>query len=91
MGGMSLLTLYALLLFFTMSSGVTNKDRYGSLLTIGIAGTLFIYITVNMSMVMGLAPAKGAPLPFVSYGGTVMLVLLWAYGLVQSAHINKPR
>ena len=90
-GGMSLLTLYALLLFFTMSSGVTNKDRYGSLLTIGIAGTLFIYITVNMSMVMGLAPAKGAPLPFVSYGGTVMLVLLWAYGLVQSAHIHKPR
>lgn len=90
-GGMSLLILYVLLLFFTMTSGIANKDRYSSLLTIGIGGTLFIYIAVNMSMVMGLLPAKGAPLPLVSYGGSAMLVLLAAYGLMQSAHVHRPR
>lgn len=90
-GGMSLLALYALLLFFTMASGVANKDRFASLVTIGVAGTFFIYIAVNMSMVMGLAPVVGAPLPLVSYGGSAMMVLLTAFGLTQSAHVHRPR
>ena len=44
-----------------------------------------------MSMVMGLAPVVGVPLPLVSYGGSAMLVLMLGFGLVQSAHIHKPR
>jgi rod shape determining protein RodA len=44
-----------------------------------------------MSMVMGLAPVVGVPLPMVSYGGSVMLVLMGAFGLVQSANIHRPR
>lgn len=90
-GGMSLLVLYGLLLFFTMTSGAANKDRFASLVTIGIAGTFFIYILVNMSMVMGLAPVVGAPLPLVSYGGSAMMVLLAAFGIAQSAHVHRPR
>ena len=57
----------------------------------GIALTFFLYFAVNMSMVMGLAPVVGVPLPLVSYGGSAMLVLMVAFGLVQSAHIHKPR
>ena len=48
-------------------------------------------LAVNMSMVMGLAPVVGVPLPLVSYGGSAMLVLLAAFGLVQSANIHRPR
>ena len=90
-GGFSLLTLYGLIILFCILSAIQNKDRFGSLLTLGVAATLFLFFAVNMSMVMGLAPVVGVPLPLVSFGGSAMLVLLAAFGLVQSAHIHRPR
>lgn len=90
-GAMSLLTLYALVIFFCITSAMVNKDRYSSLLIYGIAATFFLYFAVNMSMVMGLAPVVGVPLPLVSYGGSAMLVLMAAFGLVQSAHVHRAR
>ncbi|MFU8863652.1 MAG: rod shape-determining protein RodA [Rhodobacterales bacterium] len=90
-GGMSLLGLYALIIVFCVATALSNKDRFSSLLTLGIALTFFLYFAVNMSMVMGLAPVVGVPLPLVSYGGSAMLVLMVAFGLVQSAHVHKPR
>jgi len=90
-GAFSLLGLYILILVFCISSALTNKDRFSSLLTLGIAVTFFLFFAVNMSMVMGLAPVVGVPLPLVSYGGSAMLVLLLGFGLVQSAHVHKPR
>jgi rod shape determining protein RodA len=61
------------------------------LLTIGIGATLFLFFLVNMSMVMGLMPVVGVPLPLVSYGGTAMIILMMAFGLVQSSHVHRPR
>ncbi len=90
-GGVTLMTLYALIILFCLTSAWGNRDRFGSLLTMGIATTFFLYFAVNMSMVMGLAPVVGVPLPLVSYGGTAMLVLLIGFGLVQSAHVHRPR
>ncbi|MEL6167544.1 MAG: rod shape-determining protein RodA [Pseudomonadota bacterium] len=90
-GAISLLTLYGLIIFFCIVSAAANRDRYSSLLILGIAAAFFLYFAVNMSMVMGLAPVVGVPLPLVSYGGSAMLVLLIAFGLVQSAHVHRPR
>lgn len=90
-GAFSLLLLYALIIGFCLVSAMNNKDRFSSLLIIGIAGTFFLFFSVNMSMVMGLVPVVGVPLPLVSYGGSAMMVLMVAFGLVQSAHIHKPR
>ena len=90
-GGISLLALYAMIIFFCVVSAMRNRDRYGSLVTLGIAATFFLYFAVNMSMVMGLAPVVGVPLPLVSWGGSAMLVLLAAFGLTQSAHVHRPR
>ena len=90
-GAISLLGLYALIIMFCVIAAVRNKDRFSALLTLGIALTFFLFFAVNMSMVMGLAPVVGVPLPLVSYGGSAMLVLLLAFGLVQSAHIHRPR
>ncbi len=90
-GGISLLALYALIIFFCITSALQNRDRFSSLLTLGIAAAFFLYFAVNMSMVMGLAPVVGVPLPLVSYGGSAMLVLMVAFGLVQSAHVHRPR
>lgn len=90
-GAFSLLVLYTLILGFCIVSAMQNKDRFASLLTLGIAATFFLYFAINMLMVMGLAPVVGVPLPLVSYGGSSMLVLMAAFGLVQSAHIHRPR
>lgn len=90
-GGISLLALYALIIIFCITSAIRNKDRFASLLTLGIALNFFLFFAVNMSMVMGLAPVVGVPLPLVSYGGSAMLVLMLAFGLVQSAHVHRPR
>ncbi|NNK16702.1 MAG: rod shape-determining protein RodA [Sulfitobacter sp.] len=90
-GAFSLLGLYALIIVFCVVTAILNKDRFSSLLTLGIALNFFLFFAVNMSMVMGLAPVVGVPLPLVSYGGSAMLVLLLAFGLVQSAHVHRPR
>ncbi|MHA6326184.1 rod shape-determining protein RodA [Roseivivax sp. CAU 1753] len=90
-GGVSLLALYVLILVFCIIAALQNKDRFSSLLILGVGLTFFLFFAVNMSMVMGLAPVVGVPLPLVSYGGSAMLVLMIAFGLVQSAHIHRPR
>ncbi len=90
-GGISLLILYVLVLAFCIASAIQNKDRFASLVTLGIAATFFFYFSVNMLMVMGLAPVVGVPLPLVSYGGSSMLVLMAAFGIAQSAHVHRPR
>ncbi|MEM8959414.1 MAG: rod shape-determining protein RodA [Pseudomonadota bacterium] len=90
-GAFSLLALYGGVLLLCLGSAMVTRDRFSSLLILGIAATFFLFFAVNMSMVMGLAPVVGVPLPLVSYGGSAMLVLLAGFGLVQSAHIHRPR
>jgi rod shape determining protein RodA len=90
-GGLSLLVLYLLICAFCIVSALRNRDRFSSLVTLGIAVTFFLFFAVNMSMVMGMAPVVGVPLPLVSYGGSAMLVLMLAFGVVQSAHVHRPR
>ncbi|MAN99975.1 rod shape-determining protein RodA [uncultured Roseovarius sp.] len=90
-GGITILGLYTLILVFCIAAAFGNKDRYSSLLILGVAMTFFLFFAVNMAMVMGLMPVVGVPLPLVSYGGSAMLVLMVGFGLVQSAHIHKPR
>ncbi|WP_170475102.1 rod shape-determining protein RodA [Ruegeria arenilitoris] len=90
-GGITLLILYGLILVFCMVTALSTKDRFSSLVTLGISLNFFLFFAVNMSMVMGLAPVVGVPLPMVSYGGSAMLVLMAAFGIVQSAHIHRPR
>jgi len=90
-GAFSLLMLYGAIIVFCVSTALKTKDRFASLMIFGVAATFFLYFSVNMLMVMGLAPVVGVPLPLVSYGGSAMLVLLVAFGLVQSAHIHRPR
>jgi rod shape determining protein RodA len=90
-GAFSLLLLYGLIILFCVVSALQNRDRFSSLLILGVAANFFFYLAVNLSMVMGMAPVVGIPLPLLSYGGSAMLVIMVAFGLVQSAHIHRPR
>ncbi len=90
-GAFTLLVLYLLIIIFCVISAIGNHNRFAALLTLGVAMTFFLFFAVNMAMVTGLAPVVGVPLPLVSYGGSAMLVLLVGFGLVQSAHVHRPR
>lgn len=90
-GSISLLIIYTAIVLFVIISAINNRDRFGALVTGGLGATFFFFFAVNMAMVMGLVPVVGVPLPLVSYGGTAMLVLLASFGLIQSAHIHRPR
>ncbi len=90
-GAISLLALYTMILIFLLWAAIQNKDRFSSLMLIGLAANFFLYLAVNLAMVMGMAPVVGVPLPFLSYGGSATLVLLLAFGLAQSAIVHRLR
>ncbi len=81
-GGMILLVLFALLLYRTLRIAIRARDRFGSLVVIGVATMIFVHMFENIGMTMGLMPVTGIPLPFVSYGGSNMMTNMLAYGLV---------
>ena len=88
-GGIVLLTLYMLVLVSALSIALQSRHHFGRLVAIGISMTFFLYILVNTAMVMGLMPVVGVPLPLVSYGGTAMLTLLLAFGLLMNVHVHR--
>jgi rod shape determining protein RodA len=90
-GAVSLLVLYALVVAVCLRIALASLDRFSALVCIGIGTTFFLYFAINMGMVMGLAPVVGVPLPLVSYGGSAMLVIMAAFGIVQSANVHRPR
>ena len=90
-GGLSLLAMYVAILMICLIAALRSIDRFSGLLIQGVSVTFFLFFAVNMSMVMGMAPVVGVPLPLVSYGGSAMLVLLVGFGLIQSAHVHRPR
>ena len=90
-GGASLLALYLAILLVCALAAMRSRNRFASLLILGLAVNFFLYFGVNMAMVMGLAPVVGVPLPLVSYGGSAMMVIMIGFGLVQSAIVHRPR
>jgi rod shape determining protein RodA len=66
-----------------------TKHQYGRLLVMGVINIFFIHMFINMGMGMGLIPVVGAPLPFVSYGGTIMASMMIGFGLVLNVDLHK--
>jgi len=88
-GTMSLLLLYALVILFCVVSVVAMTRRFRSLRACGLTMTFFLLFSINMAMVTGLAPVVGVPLPLVSYGGSSLMVLLFSFGVIQSAYVHR--
>jgi len=84
-----LLLLYALLIVRIIMISARAHSRFGSLLCIGVASIFMLYITVNIGMVSGLLPVVGVPLPFISYGGSALVTMLVAMGLVMRVAIES--
>jgi rod shape determining protein RodA len=88
-GGVLLLVLYALVFVYGFAIALRARNHFGRLLAIGLTVNLFLYVFINMAMVMGLIPVVGVPLPLVSYGGTAMLAVMTAIGLTMSVYVHR--
>ncbi|MFQ6018415.1 MAG: rod shape-determining protein RodA [Kiloniellaceae bacterium] len=88
-GGLVLLGLYALILVYGIAIALRARNQFGRLLAMGITCNLFLYVFINIAMVMGLLPVVGVPLPLISYGGTAMLTIMAALGLLISSYIHR--
>ena len=87
-GSVGLLILYAIIIFRIIRIGSISRSNFAKLFCFGFAFAIFIYIVVNLSMVLGLLPIVGSPLPIMSYGGSSMLATMIGFGIVLSAKIN---
>ena len=86
-GSIILLLLYILLIYRIISIGFYAKSFFSKLFCFGFASAIFLYIFVNISMVLGLLPIVGAPLPIMSYGGSSMLSIMLGLSIVMSCKI----
>ena len=88
LGSIALLILYSIIIIRIIRIGVISRSNFAKLFCFGFAFGIFIYIFVNLSMVLGLLPIVGSPLPVMSYGGSSMLATMIGFGIVLSAKIN---
>jgi rod shape determining protein RodA len=88
-GSVSTILVYGLIIYMGTKIALKAKHQFGRLLALGIVNILFIHIFINMGMGMGLLPVVGAPLPLVSYGGTITATMLIGFGLLLNVDANS--
>ena len=89
MGSVFVLSLFALLMWRAIRIASLSKDPFGTYLATGVASMFAIQMFVNVGMVIGIMPITGIPLPFLSYGGTAMLVNFVAVGILLNVHMRR--
>ena len=88
-GSLILLLIYAFVIYRIAAIGNQSRNNFAKLFCFGFAAAFFVYVTVNMAMVLGLLPIVGAPLPIMSYGGSSMLSIMIGLGIVMSCKIHN--
>ncbi|MBQ6736689.1 MAG: rod shape-determining protein RodA [Alphaproteobacteria bacterium] len=89
LGAFLLLILYSSIVAILFWAAKTCRNRFGQLVCFGFMLNFFIYYFINISMVLGLVPTVGVPLPLMSFGGSSLLSLMFGFGLCENAHIHK--
>tara|TARA_B100001057_G_scaffold275765_1_gene276046 strand:- start:1251 stop:2378 length:1128 start_codon:yes stop_codon:yes gene_type:complete len=89
LGSVLLLLLYAVIIYRVIKIGAISRSYFAKLFCYSFGASLFVYIIINMSMVLGLLPIVGSPLPIMSYGGSSMLATMIGFGIVMSAKIHS--
>ena len=88
-GALTLMALFAATIAYGYIIAMRCQNQFGRLLSMGVVVNFFVYVFINMGMVMGLLPVVGVPLPMISYGGTAMLSVLFGFGLLMSSHVHR--
>ncbi len=89
LGGLILLGLYIVMMVYGVFISLNSRSHFGRLLAMGITSMLFLYVFINIAMVMGIVPVVGVPLPLISYGGNAMLSVLIGVGFLINVHIHR--
>ena len=87
-GSICLLLIYSIIIVRIIRIGAISRSNFSKLFCFGFAFAIFVYIVVNLSMVLGLLPIVGSPLPILSFGGSSLLATMIGFGIVLSAKIN---
>ncbi|MBM3466712.1 MAG: rod shape-determining protein RodA [Alphaproteobacteria bacterium] len=88
-GGLILIILYFMLILSSLAIAINTKPIFTKLMVIGLTSIFFSHIFINIGMVMGMLPVVGVPLPFISYGGTMMVSMLISFGLIMNASLHQ--
>ena len=89
MGGLAVIILFMVIITYGYVISFFIQSQFGRLLTLGMITTIFLYVFINIGMVMGLVPIVGVPLPFISYGGTALLASMSAIGFIINCYIHR--
>ena len=87
-GSAILLLIYAIIIYRIVAIGASSRSYFAKIFCYSFGAAIFVYITINMSMVLGLLPIVGSPLPIMSYGGSSMLATMIGFGVVMSAKVH---
>jgi len=88
-GSFFLLLIYAIIIYRIIAIGASSRSYFAKIFCYSFGAAIFVYITINMSMVLGLLPIVGSPLPIMSYGGSSMLATMIGFGIVMSARVHS--
>ena len=89
LGSVLLLIIYAIIIYRIVAIGAGARSYFAKIFCYSFGAAIFVYITINMSMVLGLLPIVGSPLPIMSYGGSSMLATMIGFGIVMSARVHS--
>jgi rod shape determining protein RodA len=89
LGGAGLIICYGIVLNWGIRVGLSAKSLFGRMMAVGLSMTIFFYVLINSMMVMGLAPVVGIPFPLVSYGGSAMMTVMIALGLLMGVYRQR--
>ena len=88
-GSALLLIIYAVIIYRIVAIGAGSRSYFAKIFCYSFGAAIFVFITINMSMVLGLLPIVGSPLPIMSYGGSSMLATMIGFGIVMSAKVHS--
>jgi len=86
-----LIAAYLAVILRALAIAASAQDSFGRLLASSLALMLFLYVFVNIGMVIGQLPVVGVPLPLISYGGTSVVTLMAGFGILMSVHTHRRR
>ncbi len=88
-GGAILLIIYSLVIIISLTIAINTKSTFAKLMVVGVISIFFSHVFINIAMVLGMLPVVGVPLPFISFGGTIMASMLVGFGLIMNASVHN--
>ena len=88
-GAVFVILINFLIIAYSFVFALRSSSYFGKLVAIGLTTSYFLYVIINIAMVLGLLPVVGVPLPLISYGGTVIISVMTGFGIILAVNTNR--